>query len=333
MASWQTVARQAAQRHGVDPGIFIRQIRQESGGRDVTSGAGAQGPAQFIPGTARQYGLNDQTVHQLGPSLDAAARLMADNLKKYGDYRRALSAYNSGRPDAYKDPNFAGGQTYNYVKTILGSGSPRTASAPASAPSGGTSRTVTTTTPGVDNSQMRRQLVANFLGSGGVKSTTATQALASGYAGAQDVPGTTSTTTTTSGGRAPTGSSKGSSKGSGTSVYKARADAINANHLPYQWGGGHGGKVTAATPVDCSGAVSEVLGIDPRVSGQFTTWGKPGDGGSKGVTIAANGHHVLMKIDGHWFGTSGTNPGGGAGWIPQSAISPGYLRGFTLRHQ
>lgn len=124
------------------------------------------------------------------------------------------------------------------------------------------------------------------------------------------------------------------SKVSANGDLKARADAIDAKRLPYKWGGGHAGKVDAfnAAPLDCSGAVSAVLGINPRVSGQFTTWGKPGDGGSKGVTVAANGHHVLMKINGHWFGTSGSNPGGGAGWIPQSQISPAYLKGFTLRH-
>lgn len=208
MASWQTVARQAAERHGVPPAVFIAQIRQESGGRDVTSSAGAQGPAQFIPGTARQYGLNDRTVHQLGPSLDAAARYMADNLRRYGTVERALSAYNSGRPDAYKDPRFAGGQTYNYVRTILGSaGSGSTPAAPSTAAPAST--TTTTTTPGVDNSQMRRGLIANFLGSGGVKSTTATQALASGWQAAQDVPGTTATTTSSAAqtARTPTGAS------------------------------------------------------------------------------------------------------------------------------
>jgi hypothetical protein len=117
--------------------------------------------------------------------------------------------------------------------------------------------------------------------------------------------------------------------------YTARADALNARHLPYQWGGGHGSKPVDpfdAVPVDCSGAVSSVLGINPRVSGEFTKWGKPGDGGGKGVTVAANGHHVIMKINGHWFGTSRSNPGGGAGWIPQDQISPQYLAGFTLRH-
>lgn len=114
----------------------------------------------------------------------------------------------------------------------------------------------------------------------------------------------------------------------------ARADAIDKKHLPYQWGGGHGGKVDAfnAAPLDCSGAVSAVLGINPRVSGEFTKWGKAGDGGSKGVTVYANGHHVLMKINGHFFGTSASNPGGGAGWIKQSNISPSYLAGFTARH-
>jgi hypothetical protein len=114
----------------------------------------------------------------------------------------------------------------------------------------------------------------------------------------------------------------------------ARAQAIDARRLPYKWGGGHAGKVdpSKAQPLDCSGAVSAALGINPRVSGQFEQWGNPGDGGNQGVTIYANAHHVLMKIGGHFFGTSATNPGGGAGWIPQNAISPQYLRGFTVRH-
>lgn len=203
MASWQTVARQAAQRYGINPGIFVAQINQESGGRDVTSGAGAVGPAQFLPSTGAGYGLNSTTIHELGPSLDAAARLMRDNLRKYGSYQRALSAYNSGKPDAYKDPNFAGGQTYNYVKTILGAagGAPSTTAAPprASKVSTQTTHTTTTTTPGVDNSALRRQLIGDFLNSGGVRSSNATLALAQGWQAAQDVPGTTSTKTSRSG--------------------------------------------------------------------------------------------------------------------------------------
>jgi hypothetical protein len=74
-----------------------------------------------------------------------------------------------------------------------------------------------------------------------------------------------------------------------------------------------------------------VLRIDPRVSGEFQKFGKPGVD-PKGVTIYANRRHVLMSIAGHFFGTSASNPEGGAGWIPKSQISPAYLKGFVARH-
>jgi hypothetical protein len=110
-----------------------------------------------------------------------------------------------------------------------------------------------------------------------------------------------------------------------------RADAIDREQLPYQWGGGHGASPAAAgVPVDCSGAVSRLLGVNPRISSQFETFGQAGPG--KHVTIYANGEHVLMEIDGHFWGTSATNPGGGAGWIPNSAISAQYLARFVARH-
>lgn len=110
-----------------------------------------------------------------------------------------------------------------------------------------------------------------------------------------------------------------------------RADRIDSKQFPYEWGGGHNPATQKqAIPLDCSGAVSKVLGIDPRVSGQLASWGKPGKG--KHVTIYANDHHVLMEIGGRFWGTSGSNPGGGAGWIPASAVSSSYLAGFTARH-
>lgn len=124
----------------------------------------------------------------------------------------------------------------------------------------------------------------------------------------------------------------GSSRGYANRV-ASRAAAIDRQRLPYQWGGGHG-STRPGTPLDCSGAVSKALGIDPRVSGEFTTWGKPGEGGR--VTVYANDRHVLMKVkvDGVWryWGTSATNPSGGAGWIRARDVSPEYLAGFTARH-
>jgi hypothetical protein len=168
MPDYEKAAERAAKKYGIDPAIFKAQIRQESGFRmGVKSSAGAQDIAQFIPSTAKQYGvtLGDGRASD---DLDGAARYMRDNLDRTGDdYAAALSIYNSGRPDAYKDPNFAGGQTYNYVKTILGAAkvkAPKT-SAPKQKV---TAATQTTTTPGVDNSALRRQLVGQFLQHGGV---------------------------------------------------------------------------------------------------------------------------------------------------------------------
>lgn len=111
------MAQAAAQKYGIDPNVFLRQINQESGfNPNARSSAGALGIAQFMPATARAMGVNPMDP---ASALDGAARLMAQSLRKYGSYESALSVYNSGRPDAYKDPNFAGGQTYNYVRSIL----------------------------------------------------------------------------------------------------------------------------------------------------------------------------------------------------------------------
>lgn len=183
----------------------------------------------------------------------------------------------------------------------------------AMAPGQTTTRTIT---PGVDNSAIRAGLIQQFLG----RQNQDPLDFALGVRAAQDVAPITKTSTTTMGTKQPSGD------------YAARAGALNAQRLPYKWGGGHGGRVNpnAAQPLDCSGAVSAVLGINPRVSGELAKWGKPGRG--KRVTVYANGHHTLLEIDGHFFGTSASNPGGGAGWIPRAQISNQYLKGFTARH-
>lgn len=184
--------RRSARKYGINPRILEAQLRQESGLREgLRSPAGAQDIAQFMPATARAYGvtLGD---NRTADDIDGAARYMRDNLKRTGgNYAAALSIYNSGRPDAYKDPNFAGGQTYNYVKKILGSAgtkgrqpSPGRSSAPSY-------QTVSQTTPGVDNSALRQQLQAGYLLDRG--NPDALLSLAYGIQGAQDTPSTTTT--------------------------------------------------------------------------------------------------------------------------------------------
>lgn len=115
----------------------------------------------------------------------------------------------------------------------------------------------------------------------------------------------------------------------------AEADRIDSMGLPYLWGGGHQSSPAPPNgPFDCSGSVSRVLQaaglpIPTMVSGQFMGVGQPGaDPSGGGVNIYANDGHVYMSINGRFFGTSGQNPGGGAGWLENY----GAQAGFVVRH-
>jgi len=60
----------------------------------AVSPAGASGIAQFMPGTAAAYGLEDP--FDPGQAIDAQARLMSDLLEQFGQIPLALAAYNAG---------------------------------------------------------------------------------------------------------------------------------------------------------------------------------------------------------------------------------------------
>lgn len=116
----------AAAQHGVDPQIYRRLIRQESGGNPAAvSPVGARGLAQFMPGTARAMGITDP--HDPAQAIPGGARYLRQQLDKFGgDYAKALAAYNAG-PGAvakYKGvPPFA--ETQKYVRAILGDARPQ----------------------------------------------------------------------------------------------------------------------------------------------------------------------------------------------------------------
>lgn len=113
-------ARKMAQRYGIDPDLFVRQINQESGFNPyVESNAGAQGIAQIIPETARAWGVKN--VFDPYESLEVAAKQMANYTKKYGSYEKALIAYNAGEGALQKyGTNVPYKETQNYVKNITG---------------------------------------------------------------------------------------------------------------------------------------------------------------------------------------------------------------------
>jgi hypothetical protein len=85
----------AAQGKGLPIQFFTRLIWRESSFRaGVTSPAGAQGIAQFMPGTARERGLEDPFDPE--QAIPAAAGLLADLREQFGNLGLAAAAYNGG---------------------------------------------------------------------------------------------------------------------------------------------------------------------------------------------------------------------------------------------
>jgi soluble lytic murein transglycosylase-like protein len=85
----------ASQRWNVGAALLAAQLYAESGfDPDARSPAGAQGIAQFMPGTAAGYGLSNPFDAEA--AIDAQAHLMHDLLGQLGSVPLALAAYNAG---------------------------------------------------------------------------------------------------------------------------------------------------------------------------------------------------------------------------------------------
>src|SRR5262249_21928222 len=85
----------AATSHRVPVEFFTRLIWQESSFRpSVTSGAGAQGVAQFMPGTAVERRLADPFDPE--QAIPKSAELIADLRARFGNLGLAAAAYNAG---------------------------------------------------------------------------------------------------------------------------------------------------------------------------------------------------------------------------------------------
>jgi soluble lytic murein transglycosylase-like protein len=85
----------AAQRWNVSATLLAAQLYQESHFNPFArSAAGAEGIAQFMPGTASAYGLHD--AFDAPAAIDAQGHLMRDLLRRFGSVELALAAYNAG---------------------------------------------------------------------------------------------------------------------------------------------------------------------------------------------------------------------------------------------
>jgi len=111
-------ARKAARRHRVDPDLFAALVEVESGSvAHRISHAGACGPAQLMPSTARELGVKDP--FDPVTSLDGGARYLKQQLVRFQGRRDlALAAYNAG-PGAVRGAVPRNGETEYYVPRVL----------------------------------------------------------------------------------------------------------------------------------------------------------------------------------------------------------------------
>lgn len=129
MADFKQLIDRAVQKYGLGPewrDIGYKQLMAESGGRPdalgpvTKSGERAQGAWQFMPKTAKGYGL--QNPNDPAASTDAWGRMMSDLLKQTGgNPAHALAAYNWGIGNLSKQGmDKMPAETRGYLQKILG---------------------------------------------------------------------------------------------------------------------------------------------------------------------------------------------------------------------
>jgi membrane-bound lytic murein transglycosylase MltF len=108
---------------GVPPELIAVALVESGGQTMVTSPKGARGLWQFMPGTARRYGLEvsgerDERV-ELVKSTRAAARYLRDLHRRFGDWRLAFAAYNAGEQAVEQAMTRAGHRDFVAIRHFL----------------------------------------------------------------------------------------------------------------------------------------------------------------------------------------------------------------------
>jgi soluble lytic murein transglycosylase-like protein len=111
-----------ARTHALDAGFFARLLWKESlFDAAAVSPAGAQGIAQFMPGTAELRGLTD--AFNPAEAMSASAAYLAELSRDYGNIGLAAAAYNAGEAGLERFLAAKSGlpaETRAYVRAITG---------------------------------------------------------------------------------------------------------------------------------------------------------------------------------------------------------------------
>jgi hypothetical protein len=104
-------------RYRMPRGLLAAIVQVESGGRPHRiSSAGAMGPGQLMPDTARRLGVRDPFDSEA--NIDGAARLLSGHLKQFRSVRLAVAAYHAG-PGAVRGGIPQNGLTPEYVARVM----------------------------------------------------------------------------------------------------------------------------------------------------------------------------------------------------------------------
>jgi len=116
------IMQQQAEARGLPPMPFVRLIWKESRfNPQAVSPKGAQGIAQFMPGTAEERGLDDPFEPK--SAIVHSASLLADLRQEFGNFGLAAAAYNAGAERVRAWLSGSGGlpwETQNYVQFVTG---------------------------------------------------------------------------------------------------------------------------------------------------------------------------------------------------------------------
>lgn len=105
-------------KHRLPRGLLAAIVQVESSNRvHRISYAGAMGPGQLTPGTARLLGVSDP--FDPSEALDGSARYLAAQLARFRDLRLAVAAYNAGPGAIVNRTVPRNGETEGYVRKVM----------------------------------------------------------------------------------------------------------------------------------------------------------------------------------------------------------------------
>ena len=113
---WENEILAVSNKYNIEPAVIAAVIEQESGGDpNALSRTGAIGLMQLMPATARGLGVNP---FDPGENIEGGAKYLSIQLKRFGDLKLALAAYNAG-PGAVQNKKYLRySETKGYITNI-----------------------------------------------------------------------------------------------------------------------------------------------------------------------------------------------------------------------